>query len=63
MFATDKADIDEGNIAMLEAIVTEMPLRALGMMGVDKLPKYFIEGIVDMLNGKFYKGLGLLLKK
>lgn len=53
----------EGNIAMMEAIVSEMPLRSLGMMGGDKLPKYFVDAMVLMLNGKFFKGLKMLRKK
>lgn len=63
MVKTDDADIEQGNIAMMEAIIGEMPLRSLGMMGGDSLPKHFVEGITLILNGKFFKGIGTLRKK
>ncbi len=53
----------EKMIRMFEAIVNEMPLRAFEMMGGEGLPKYFVEGLVLMLNNRFLKGLRLILKK
>jgi beta-glucosidase len=63
MFDDGEVDVEEGNMAMMEAIIAEMPLRSLGMMGGDKLPKFFADGIVLLLNGKFFKGIGMLRKK
>ena len=55
-------DVDSAE-RMMEAVVREMPVRALGMMGGDMVPKYFTEGVVSLLNGKTLKGIGLLLKR
>ena len=63
MVESDNSEVEEGNLAMLEAIIEEMPLRSLSMMGGDKLPKYFVEGMVLMLNGKPFKGMGMIRKK
>jgi len=63
MVESDNSEVEEGNLAMLEAIIEEMPLRSLGMMGGDKLPKYFVDGMVMMLNSKWFKGIGLIRKK
>lgn len=59
---SDGEDAESGRL-MMEAVIKEMPIRAIGMLGGDKLPKYFTEGFVSMLNGKFFKGLALMLKK
>ena len=63
MFKSDNEELETGNFAMMEAIVNEMPLRSLSMMGEGKLPKYFVEGMVFMLNGKFFRGIKMILKK
>lgn len=63
MVERDNSEVEDGNLAMLEAIIGEMPLRSLSMMGGDKLPKYFVEGMVLMLNGKPLKGIGMIRKK
>ncbi len=47
----------------LIAVVDGLPLRAFGLFGGENIPKYFAEGMVLMLNGKLFKGLGLLRKK
>jgi len=55
-------DAESGKL-MMQAVIKEMPIRAIGMMGGDRLPKYFTEGFVTILNGKYLKGLGMMLKK
>lgn len=63
MFDNGEVDVEEGNKAMLDAMLADMPLRALGMMGGDQLPKYFVEALVLILNGKRLKGIRMLMKK
>ena len=55
-------DVDSAK-RMMKAVVKEMPVRSIGMMGGDRLPKYFTEGFVYLLNGKLLKGLSMMLKK
>ena len=59
---SDGDDAESGRL-MMEAVIKEMPIRAIGMLGGDTLPKYFTEGFILMLNGSFFKGLSLMLKK
>lgn len=63
MLAESDGDDAESGKLMMEAVIKEMPIRAIGMLGGDKLPKYFTEGFVSMLNGQFFKGLSFMLKK
>ncbi len=58
---SDGADVDLAK-RMMEAVVKEMPIRAIGMMGGDRLPYYFTEAYVEMLNGNIVKGIVFLLK-
>jgi len=48
---------------MFEAIVNELPLRSFEIMSGEGLPKYFVEGLVYLLNNRFIKGMKLILKK
>ncbi|MCK5758113.1 MAG: glycoside hydrolase family 3 C-terminal domain-containing protein [Clostridiales bacterium] len=59
---SDGEDVESGRL-MMEAVIKEMPIRVIGMMGGDRLPKYFTEGFVNILNGHLIKGIGLMLKK
>ncbi len=59
----DKEDVQAGNQAMHEAQAIELPLRALGQLGGDALPKYFVKGFIEILNGHFFKGLRWMIKK
>ncbi|MEX1308061.1 MAG: glycoside hydrolase family 3 C-terminal domain-containing protein [Eubacteriales bacterium] len=59
----DMDDAEAGNIAMHEAQATEMPIRALVQLGGDSLPKYFVNGFIEILNGHFFKGIRWMLKK
>ncbi|MDX1357541.1 MAG: glycoside hydrolase family 3 C-terminal domain-containing protein [Clostridia bacterium] len=59
---SDGGDAESGKL-MVEAVIREMPIRTVGMLGGDRLPKYFTEGFLALVNGKILKGIGLLLKK
>ena len=54
---------DESGLVMMEAMVSELPIRAMVMLGGDKLPTNFLDAFLLMVNGKFFKGLIILLKK
>ncbi len=56
-------DAELGNQGMHEAQVLEFPLRALGQLNGDLLPKYFVKGFIEILNGHFFKGIRWILKK
>lgn len=47
---------------LMEAIGREMPLRSMFSMGDGQLTRGMVEGLVMMVNGKFFKGLGTLIK-
>ena len=63
MVGGSDGDDVESSRKMIEAMLHEMPIRTIGMLGGDRLPKYFTEGFVSMVNGKFFKGLGLMFKR
>ncbi|MDR1540946.1 MAG: glycoside hydrolase family 3 C-terminal domain-containing protein [Clostridiales bacterium] len=48
---------------MFGAMIAGMPLRSISMMSGGALPRKRLEGIVDLMNHKFLKGLGKLLAK
>lgn len=54
---------DERTLRMFEYAIKEMPLRALEMFAGDTLPEYFVDGVVEMLNGRYLKGLRLVTQK
>ena len=54
---------DEKTARMMEAISGEIPLKSFEMRDDDMLPKYFVEGLVEILNNRFIEGLALMLKK
>lgn len=53
---------DEKSIAMMQAVIREMPLKNLGMMGGDKITMHTVDSLILMLNGKFLRGLAGLLR-
>jgi len=55
------SDPDSPNARMMMAAVKETPLRFLLMFGGD-LNRGMVEGMLMMINGKFFKGLSALLK-
>ncbi len=50
-------DADERSIRMTQAVVHEMPLRNLGMMSEGKVTPQTVDGIVDLLNGRLWRGM------
>ena len=54
---------DEKTARMLKAMAGEIPLKSFEMRDDDMLPKYFVEGLVEILNNRFIKGLALMFKK
>ena len=52
MIVESDDDAESGRF-MIEAMLNEMPIRAIGILGGDRIPKYFTEGFVSIPNGKF----------
>ncbi len=48
---------------MIDAMIPDMPLRALAMMSGGMLNITKAEGLVDLINSNVFKGLGKLIKK
>jgi beta-glucosidase len=57
-----KADPDGATALMMKSMIKGMPLRTLLMMGGDRLNREMLEGLLQMINGKFFKGLFALIK-
>jgi hypothetical protein len=47
---------------LMEAMAREIPLRSMLMMGDGPLNREMLEGLLTMINGKFFKGAGMLIK-
>ncbi len=62
--ATNKmADQDPQMSAMAQKMMMDMPLRFFSMKGKDTFSTVQVEGLVDLLNGKYGRGLQKLRKK
>ncbi|MBN2557908.1 MAG: glycoside hydrolase family 3 C-terminal domain-containing protein [Clostridia bacterium] len=59
----ESGDSAESGLLMVEAMLSEMPVRAVGMMGGDMLPPNFTDGYITMLNGKFIKGISMMFRR
>lgn len=57
-----KDDPDSATALMMRSMIKGMPLRAMLMMGGGTLNREMLEGLLLMLNGKFFKGLFALVK-
>ena len=55
-------DPDNPTALMIQAIVAEIPLRTLFMLGGDRFNRKMAEGLLMMINGKPLRGLPSLLK-
>lgn len=53
---------DPKNAKLISAMIDEMPLRSLVMGSGGKLNSYKLQGLIDILNGKVFKGIIGLLK-
>ena len=49
-------------VAMMQAMVKEMPLKNFGMLGGVPIPMETIDGLILILNRRFFRGLFLILK-
>ncbi len=57
-----KDDPESATALMMRSMVKGLPLRAILMMGGDNLNRGMLDGLLIMLNGKFLKGLVVLVK-
>ncbi len=57
-----KDDPEGATALMIKSMIKGMPLRTLLMMGGDALNRDMLEGLLVMMNGKFFKGLFTLMK-
>jgi beta-glucosidase len=67
MMKTNIAKMIEGQedtpiAALMEAMIGTMPMRAMLMMGTGPLNRGMLEALLIMINGKFFTGLGALIK-
>jgi beta-glucosidase len=54
---------DETGAAMMQAMINELPLRAMIMLGGEKMGKHALDALLLMVNGKLLRGLFMMLKK
>ena len=47
---------------LMEAMLNEMPLRGLLMMGDGPLTREMLEALLLLINGKFFRGAGALIR-
>jgi hypothetical protein len=55
-------DEDSPTALLLEAIVREAPLRTMLMTGDGVVSREMLDALLIMINGKFFVGLGALIK-
>jgi beta-glucosidase len=55
-------DPDSPNAQMMRSVVTNMPLRGIGMMSGGLVTRDVLEGVLTMVNGRFLKGLIAVLR-
>jgi hypothetical protein len=48
---------------MMEKMMMDIPLRFLAMMGGDQMNPTKIDGLVDLLNGKYLSGIRKMRQK
>lgn len=48
--------------ALLDAMISTMPMRSMLMMGEGPLNRGMLEALLVMINGKFFKGLAALIR-
>jgi len=57
-----KDDPDSPTAHLMQAVVREAPLRLMLMMGDGAVSREMLDALLIMMNGKFFKGLGALVK-
>lgn len=55
-------DEDEKTARMMEAMIKDMPLRSMVLMGGGRFNFQMADGLVQMINGHFFRGLGKVIK-
>ncbi|MBN2045696.1 MAG: glycoside hydrolase family 3 C-terminal domain-containing protein [Anaerolineales bacterium] len=55
-------DQDSPTTLLMEAMMAEMPLRGILMAGGDKISRGMLVSVLEMLNGRFFKGLRELIR-
>ena len=53
---------DTPTALLMEAMADEAPLRTMLMTGDGSITREILDGMLIMINGKFFKGLSALLK-
>ena len=57
-----KDDPDGPNALMMREVVKGLPLRALALMGGERVNRGMLDGLLDIVNGRFFKGLIKVLR-
>lgn len=57
-----KAKKDDPNYLMIYEVMKTSPLRALAFSSQGMFNMKMVDGVVTIMNGKFFKGLGMVLK-
>lgn len=57
-----KADKDDPNYLMIYEVMKTSPMRALAFSSQGMFNMKMVDGVVTIMNGKFFKGLGMVLK-
>jgi hypothetical protein len=47
---------------LMDAMMVELPLRGVLAFGGDRLNREMVEGLLEMINGRFLKGLGRVIR-
>jgi beta-glucosidase len=58
--AGDQLDSPTG--LLMDQMMVEMPLRGILAFGGDRLSRGLVEGLLEMINGRFFKGLGRMIR-
>ena len=56
-------DVGEDIVVLMEHMFNDMPLRSVKMVAGDQLPPNLLDGVLAIVNGKFFRGMRLILKK
>lgn len=61
MFASAEDEEENPLLDMVDNMLLEMPLRSMGMMSDGTVNRKTLDGLLMMINGKYFKGLGAIL--
>lgn len=57
-----KAQKDDPNYLMIYEVMKTSPMRALAFSSQGMFNMKMVDGVVTIMNGKFFKGVGMVLK-